>query len=172
MRYLKYSQRVRREIESIPELLDNVKRAFAGQAEPFTSGGSVNLYRLGRTPSGLWTALRAYRKDISEGRKDREQQARLMEYYCQNAEELDGEGESVPVFCIGAVCGNSAGIITEDLTANAQYQVEHHPDDDHGFVIHGNQRRKVFIDIDGVFRRKFGFGIETKYFSPKNVLVL
>ena len=95
-----------------------------------------------------------------------------MEYYCQNAEELAAEEEPVTAFCIGVFCGNSAGIITEDLTANGQYPVEHHPDDDHGFVVQGNQRRKVFIDIDFQFRRRFGTTRKTKYFSDKNVLVL
>lgn len=170
MDYFEYSQSVKGEVEATPEILVNARRAFAGEVETFGFGSTVELYRLGKTASGLWTALRAYRNDAYGGNMDREQQARHMEYYCQNAEELAARGEGVPVFCIGVTCGNRAGIITEDLTANSQNRFEHNPENAYGFVIQGDKRRKVFVDIDGVFRYKSG--LEAKYFSEENALVL
>lgn len=56
MGYFEDSLAVKREIESGPEMLNNARKAFTGQSEPFSFGGTVNLYRIGRTPSGLYDA--------------------------------------------------------------------------------------------------------------------
>ena len=106
-----------------------------------------------------------------------------MEIYCQNAEDIKALGESVPAFCVGVMHGEKAGILTEDLTANGQKGFEHCQDNAYGFVVDGESRRKVFVDLDTLgIQGEFTLPRETKYpweprkaikyFLDGNVLVL
>ncbi|MBI2578326.1 MAG: hypothetical protein HYW26_01300 [Candidatus Aenigmarchaeota archaeon] len=172
MGYFEHSLTVKKEIESGPEMLNTARKAFTRQSEQFSFGGTVNLYRIGRTPSGLYVALRALRPDTVYGNFDREQQSRLMEIYCQNAERLHDEGKDVPAFCIGTVCGDSVGVITEDLTQGGQVELEHGERDIYGFVFKGDERRKVFVDIDWYYNHIPLSEIILRYFSEEHVMVL
>lgn len=168
MDYIDKSQIVKNEILSAPTLLDTARNAFDKKFEAFGWGGTVELYHIGRLSSGLHVALRAFRTDVQEGQNDLEGQMRLMEYYCQNAEHLYSKNEPVPEFCVGVIKGNKAGILTEDLSAGDTQEVEHHPDNDYALV--GAEKRKVFFDIDGLFR--FIPGLEHKYFLDDKVIRL
>ena len=162
--YLEHSQGVKREIERNPKILDAARKAFRGEAESFAFGGTVNLYRVGRLKSGMYVALRAFRIDVDEGMQSAETQAKNMEIYCQNAEDIQSLGENVPVFCVGVMHGEKAGILTEDLTANGQKGFEHRPADAYGFVVDGESRRKVFVDLDAVaIDGEFHLPRETRY---------
>ena len=162
--YFNKSQLVRISIERTPELIEITRTCFNGKMEPFASGGTVNLYHLGTLPSGLHVALRAFRTSVPEGKYDLEDQMRLMEHYCQNAEHLYSTGKSVPIFCVGVVSGEQASIFTEDLSKGGTQEVRHHPDNNYALV--GAEKRKVFVDIDGLFRKIPG--LELKYFLNEN----
>lgn len=166
MNYLEKSQQIKQEISGDSRLLDIARNSFNEQIEPFSFGGTVNLYAIGQIPSGLYVALRSLRTDMAEGKGTLEQQMRLMEYYCQNAENLDASRQLVPRFCIGVVYGNRAGIFTEDLSNAGTQTVEHHPDNDSALV--GSDKRKVYVDIDWLFRATPG--LEIKYFLDKNLI--
>jgi len=168
MSYIDGSQSVKDELLSAPTLLDIVGKAFNEKIEPFAFGGTVHLYRMGRLSSGIHVALRAFRTDVQEGKNDLESQMKLMEYYCQNAEHLYSKNEPVPEFCIGIINGNKAGILTEDLSAGDTEEVDHHPDNDYALV--GVEKRKVYVDIDGLYR--FIPGLELKYFLEDKVIKL
>lgn len=168
MEYIDKSQIVKKEIISESMLLDVVRNAFDQKFEAFGRGGTVELYRIGRLPSGFHIALRLFRTDIEEGQRNLETQMRLMELYCQNAEHLYSRNEPVPDFCVGVIKGNKAGILTEDLSAGGTTEVEHNQDNNYALV--GAERRKVFVDIDGLFR--FIPGLEHKYFLDDTVIKL
>lgn len=161
MTYFDKSQDAKRSFT--PQILDMGRDAFAGNIEPFGFGG-VHLYRTGRTSSGLYVALRVFRQDMPESEFSLRRQIKLFENYCLNAEELDSEGKEVPGFCIGVICGRRAGIFTEDMTAGGSIDLEHPPDMPFAYV--GTERRIVYIDIDGVFRKKDVDSL--KYFSLGN----
>ncbi len=172
MGYFEKSQIVKEEILSLPTLLDTARDAFDERIEEFTSGGTVNLYRVGKLPSGLHVALRAFRTDVQEGRNPLGYQMELMEYYCQNAEYLSGHSysdwEPVPEFCVGVVYGEKAGIFTQDLSAGGTEKIETHAGND--YVLVGAEKRKVFVDIDNFFRDMLD--LELKYFSGDNFIGL
>ncbi len=168
--YFEHSQLVKRGVQSDTSLLDRLRDAFDGGVEGFAYGGTVNLFRFGKQlPSGLWVALRAFRPEVYYGKCNLESQKEYMEIYCQNAEFLAEQGEEVPRFCIGTIYKEQAGIITEDLTANGQHEIDHPEDEPHCFV--GDGRRRVFVDIDGVFGYAPGMR-ELKYFADDAVLDL
>lgn len=166
MQYFEKSQKIKLEILKDNNLLNTARSAFDEKIEPFSFGGTVNLYFIGRIPSGKYVALRVFRNNLPEGQESLERQIKLMEYYCQNAEYLDDSLESVPEFCIGAVKGNKAGIFTEDLSNGGSQEIKHCPDNDYALV--GPQKRKVFVDIDSCFRAPLN--IKIKYFLNKNLI--
>ena len=168
MDYLEISQQVKAELLSAPNLLNIAQNAFNGGIEPFSFGGTVNLYHLEMLSSGLYVALRVFRTDAQAGKYDLESQIKEMEQYCQNAEYLFSEGYPVPAFCVGVVSGEKAGIFTEDLSVGGREDVEHNRDDAYAFV--GSDRRKVFIDIDTAFRVRRN--IELRYFLESNSIRL
>ena len=168
MSYLDNSQRVKKEIVSAPSLVDIARKAFNQSIEPFSFGGTVNLYHIGKLSAGIHVALRVLRTDVEEGKKNLESQMTLMEYYCQNAEHLYSKQEPVPEFCVGVISGKKTGIFTEDLTRGDTQEVLHDPDNAYAFV--GANRRKVFIDIDGVFR--YIPELELKYFLEDKLIRL
>ena len=170
MEYFERSQEVRKEILSEDGLLTQAKRAFNSEYEEFGWGSTVDLFRIGTLPSGLYVAMRVFRKDGHFGDSSVENQKRLLEDYCQNAEELDSEGKEVPKFCVGVVYRNRAGIFTEDLTAGDTQNFEHYPDYDFAWVGEGEQRRKVYVDIDHLFKHRRD--TETKYFLDDHLIQL
>ena len=91
---------------------------------------------------------------------------RAMEHYCQNAEYLHGEGKPVPAFCVGVTLDGDAGIITEDVTAGGEFELEHPPESAIAYVVDGKAKREVYLDIDGTYR--FTWGMETRYFLEEH----
>jgi len=170
MNYADISKKVKQELLLSPVLLDVTRHAFDEKSEPFSFGGTVNLYQIGQLPSGLHVALRAFRPEQPEGKKSLERQMKNMEYYCYHAETLFDEKQPVPAFCVGVIYMNKAGILTEDLTCGGTQEVFHHPDDEFGFV--GPEKRKVFIDIDYMFRMNPFGGPQSKYFLDDMVIKL
>ena len=169
--YFEQSQQVKRELQSDASLLDKLRSAFDGKAEPFSFGGTVDLFQFGKQlSSGLWVALRLFRPELNYGGNCEGIQARAMETYCRNAEHLVSKGFEVPRFCIGTTYKGKAGIITEDVSANGQYEIDHPDGEPHCFVTEGEKQRKVFIDIDAVFR--YWPDLELKYFANDAVLDL
>jgi len=166
MNYIERSQQVKQEILSNPKFLNVARSAFNEEIEPFAFGGTVHLYQIGQLPSGLHLALRAFRTDVAEGQRDLEGQMKGMEYYCQNADYLHSQENEVPKFCIGIINSSKAGILTEDLSNGGAQEFQHHPDNDYALV--GADKRKVFVDIDGLFR--FIPGLKLKYFSGKHLI--
>ncbi len=166
MDYFDLSQKVRTEIETASALLDVTKSAFDCDVKEFSFGGTVNLFYIGKLSSGLHVALRAYRPDMPEGQRDLDFQVFGMEIFCQNAEYLHSQGKGVPAFCVGVTYDGKAGILTEDLTANGQLGLDHHPDKDYGFVGEGGDRRKVFVDID--FQYRWDRNTADKFFLSEN----
>ena len=171
--YFENSQLVRREIESRPDLKNKITMCLDNKIEPFSFGGTVNLYRVGKLKSGLYIALRRFRSEMPEGMSTFNNKRKMMEAYCQNAERLKNEGEEVPNFCVGAVNNNDAAILTEDLTSNGKVIFEHHPDTAFGFIIKDEARRKVWVDIDYLYGdiRK-NRNPEIKYFSNGEIINL
>lgn len=170
MRYFEHSQDIRRKLLSEEDMLTKAKRAFNGDIEEFSFGSTVNLYRIGKLPSGFYVALRVFRKDGNFGKSSLDMQKSLLEDYCQNAEELDSEGKEVPKFCIGTVYGRKAGIFTQDLTADGTENFEHYPAYDFAWVGEGTNRRKVFVDIDHLFKHRWEK--KPKYFLKKHLIRL
>lgn len=168
MGYFEISQAVKPQILADSSMLTMARRCFAAEVEPFRAGGTVNLFYVGRLASGLHVALRAYKPEVEEGRRDLEVQMQFMENYCQNAEELHSQGTPVPGFCVAVVCRQFAGILTEDLTANDTVPYEHYPDFDYAWV--GAERKKVFVDIDALFKHRTF--IELKYFLEQHLVKL
>ena len=168
MYYFKRSQNVKEQILLAPNLLDIARTAFDESIEPFSFGGTVHLYHMGKLDSGLYVALRTLRTDVAEGQTNLERQMKLMEYYCQNAESSDSRGELVPNFCVGVIKGDKAGIFTEDLTAGNTQEIDSHPDND--YILVGKDKRKVFVDLDGTSR--FIPGLKLKYFLGKRAIRL
>ena len=170
MSYFEYSQQLRREIESEESIVTRLKYAFRGDIEPFAFGGTVNIFCIGQTKSGIWTALRAFRPKMPEGMRTTEIQKSNMEIYCQNVEYLHEKGERCPALCIGVVYENMVGILTEDLSAGGKYEIEHNPDLNYGFILSSENRQKVFIDLD------YGFRIppnrREKYFAEDAFILL
>ena len=166
MDYIEKSQQVKQEILSNPKFLNITRSALNEEIEPFAFGGTVHLYQIGQLPSGLHLALRAFRTDVAEGQRDLESQMREMEHYCQNADYLHSHGDEVPKFCIGVINSSKAGILTEDLSNGRTQEFQHHPDNDYAFV--GTNKRKVFVDIDGLFR--FIPRLKLKYFSNEHLI--
>ncbi len=154
--YFENSQSIKKEIESRLDLKNKITMCLDDKIEPFSFGGTVNLYRIGKLKSGLYIALRRFRPEMVEGRNDLNTKKKGMEIYCQNAERLKNEGEEVPQFCVGVVNGNDAGILTEDLTLGGKFDFDHFPDMDFGFVVDGTNRRKVWVDIDHLFSSELG----------------
>lgn len=170
MAYFEHSQEIRQKILLEGNILTQAKRAFNEEIEEFSFGSTVNLYRIGKLPSGFYVALRVFRKDGHFGGSFLGTQKSLLEDYCQNAEELNSEGKEVPKFCVGTVYGKRAGIFTEDLTANGTQHFEHYPDYDFAWVGEGTNRRKVFVDIDHLFKHRRED--KPKYFLKKHLIRL
>lgn len=170
MKYFERSRAIRGDILSQLSLLNMARDTYKGNIEPFTFGGTVNIYHVGILPSGLHVALRAFRTEMPEGKKGLEWEKRAFEAYCRNAEDLSEEGEGVPDFCVGVIFGQHAGIFTEDLTRGDTSEFESHPDNEYVFV--GPERRKVFVDIDYLFREKLLKIKELKYFLDSNLVML
>lgn len=166
MDYIERSQLMKPGIISDSELLNSARRGFDEEIEPFSFGGTVNLYHVGILPSGLHVALRAFRPEMPEGRNSLTRQTQSMENFCQNAEHLDSEGEPVPAFCIGVVYKHMAGIFTEDLSAGETQEVDH--DLEQPYALVGDEERKVFVDVDELFRLLLD--LEPKYFLDENVV--
>ena len=171
MKYFLRSQRVKQEIVSEESLLSRARRAFNSEYEPIGWGSTVDVFRIGTLLSGLYVAMRVFRKDGHFGDSSIETQKSLLEDYCQNAEELDSEGKEVPKFCVGVSCEERAGIFTEDLTAADTQNFEHHRDDDFAWVGERENRRKVYVDIDHLFGPR-RYSIETKYFLDEHLITI
>ena len=169
MVYFEYSQDIRQQLLSERDMLTQAKKAFNGEIEKFSFGGTVDLYRVGKLPSGFYVALRVFRQDRHFSGSSLGKQKSLLEDYCQNAEELNSEGKEVPKFCVGAVYGQRAGIFTEDLTAGGTQNFEHYPDYDFAWVGEGENRRKVFVDIDYLFKHRED---KPKYFLEERLIQL
>lgn len=167
MNYFDYSQAIRNKIAASPQILEKTRGAFEDRFEPFTAGGTVNLYFLGRLESGLYVALRTWRKEMLEGKLPFEKRKKNLEIYCRNAEDLSDKGENVPCFCVGVIYKNSVGIFTEDLTAGETKVVTHYPDNDYGFV----NDKKIWIDIDYLFNSKH-LGAPLSYFAEDHIIQL
>jgi hypothetical protein len=149
--YFEKSQEIKAEIEGRNDILDLTAGAFNGEIEEF-AGAGVDLFRIGKLESGLHLALRVFR-DFNNYKQDLE--ARFMEHYALNAEKLQGESERVPLACVGAFYRDKkAALITEDLTAGGEFEVEHHSDNAYGFILKPEGKEKVWIDIDAVFSRR------------------
>lgn len=170
MDYFRRSQNVRLEILANDRILTQAKEAFHGKIEEFGWGSTVNLYRVGVLSSGLYVAMRTFRRDGNFEKDKLDAQKKTLEQYCLNAEELDAEGKNVPTFCVGVVYGRRAAIFTEDVTDDGREEFEHNPDSAFAFVGEGTNRRKVYIDIDHCF--KFRPGSEAKYFLNNHVIKL
>src|SRR3989344_5049995 len=92
---------------------------------------------------------------MPEGISNLDNKVKKMEAYCQNAGKLRSKNEGVPNFCVGIVNEINVGI-----------EFDHNPDNEFGFVIQGNNRRKVWVDIDHLFGdRKYNRNPEIKYFT-------
>ncbi len=164
--YFENSQSVKNEMERRPDLLQITRDCFAERIKEFSFGSTVNLYRVGRLESGVYVALRRFRHEGIEGHFDLIIKMRYFDMYCQNAEELYSRGESVPEFCVGVTFGNDAGILTEDLTSNGEVEFEHHPDHNFGFVIKGDIKKRVLVDIDYLYGSiHVNSDRNTKYFA-------
>ena len=161
MGYFERSQGVRQELLSEDGLLTQAKRAFNSEYEEFGAGKNASLFRIGTLPSGLYVAIRVPRGWNSLS---------LLEDYCQNAEMLDSEGKEVPKFCVGVLYGERAGIFTEDLTKGDTQSFEHCPDEEFVWVGSGKHRRKVYVDIDHLF--KWRRHKELKYFLDDHLIKL
>ncbi|MBS3151928.1 hypothetical protein J4230_00805 [Candidatus Woesearchaeota archaeon] len=164
--YFQESQMVKAKIVLQSEIIYNANEALSGRLEEFSFGGTVNLYRIGKLESGLYIALRKFRPEMPEGISNLDNKVKKMEAYCQNAGKLRSKNEGVPNFCVGIVNEIDVGILTEDLIANGGFEFDHNPDNEFGFVIQGNNRRKVWVDIDHLFGdRKYNRNPEIKYFT-------
>lgn len=183
MGYFEASQAAKLDIES-SGLVAKVKGAFASQSEPFAFGGTVDLYRIGQTHSGLHVALRVFRLDRDEGKMPVDRQMKYMEIYCLNAEALMTDGYRAPNFAVGVTDQRRAGILTEDLTKGGTVDVNHHQDNPYGWITENGHRVQVFIDIDSILAMEPSnplrmipharpqTGGELKYFSDKNIIRL
>ena len=165
MNYLERSQKAKIEILNNNRLIDIARNAFDERIKPFSIGGTVNLYSIGKI-SDMYVALRIFRTDRTEGKFDLERQMDLMEHYCQNAEYLDASNQLVPRFCIGAIFGNKAAIFTEDLSNGWNQEILHHPDKVYALV--GPEQKIVYVDIDWLFRAPSN--LEIKYFLNENLI--
>ncbi|HLC64524.1 MAG TPA: hypothetical protein VJI46_00200, partial [Candidatus Nanoarchaeia archaeon] len=68
-----------------------------------------------------------------------------------------------------------AGIFTEDLTAGDAQSFEHNSNYDFAWVGEGENRRKVYVDIDHLFRlekRLYGRNPKRKYFLNRHLIKL
>ena len=172
MDYFNLSQQIRKAIEENSEILQLVEHTYSEEHEPFASGGTAHLYRVGRLPNGIHVALRSFGLYPDLAVRDFEDQILEMEHYCRNAERLFEKGEPVPKFCVGIVCGDNAGILTEDLTANGTCRLEHNPARPFGFIIdEKGSRKKVFIDVDGEFS-KYDSDLSRRFFREKHRIQL
>jgi len=120
--YFARSQRVRREIEKNPTLIEQLrKHMYEENFLEFIAQGTMNShYRVGRLESGVWVCLR------QRGANGCEFPIHLMqtqivlgiyESYAQNAEKYNKANKKVSSFLIGILTQNgNSGILIEDLT--------------------------------------------------------
>ena len=165
MDYFENSQKIRRDLEEDSILLDETQKALNGELSPFGFGINYEVFRVGRLPSGLYIALRSFEENNFMRMEDFDDQINDLEDYCLNAEQLSSQGKKVPSFCVGVVCGNLAGILTEDLTVGGVEKIYQPSSEDYAFF--GKDKRKVWIDIDSIFKSHPRNKI-LKYFAKEN----
>lgn len=176
MEYLEISQNIRREIELLPGIESKLRNILEGKAEPFTHGSSVDLYRVGKTSSGLYVALRAFRAEfLEEDLQLLEDQIQWMENYCQNAAMHHKHNEGVPKFCIGVIYKDNAAILTEDLSEGGRGDITPLKGGDVEVTVTGPgiNREKVYVDVDPHYidLRPIPES-RIRYFSDPNVMMI
>jgi len=80
-RFIEDSQNLKGEIKSNPQIVEAIRSCFSGNSEPFAEGTEHQIYRLGKTNSGVYPVLRKKKFDI-------ENETERFEIYCRNAEAL------------------------------------------------------------------------------------
>ncbi len=152
MRYLEISQKAKREIKLLSGIEAKLIDMLEGRVEPFSHGSSVGLYRAGKTGSGLYVALRAFKPEFleDEGLQLLEDQIQWTENYCQNAAMHYKHNEDVPKFCIGVIYKDNAAILTEDLSEGGRADVTPLKGGDVEVTVTGPgvNRKKVYVDLD------------------------
>jgi len=199
--YFQISQKIRKEIEEDSSLMGTIREIFRKRypiledvfmdQEIQPRGSKSMAYRVGKTQSGLYVALRLRVADIRY-EKALEWYIRDFEMYCQVAEAIsdrkneyttiDPHDQRIPhrsvSFCIGIVnedrFGKDVGILTEDATFGGIVPSEITDDGDSLIIFEGNKPiEKVEIDLEDSLlvddiRPIYDGGI--RYFAEENVI--
>lgn len=182
--FLTDSEKIKKEIQSNPELLEKIKQCFARDTGPFAKGTENELYRIGQTNEGKHLLLR--KKPFTVNIKNDKER---FEAYCQYAETLAnsraegkyqrgsfGPRKNSPNFCIGVIFNTKeVGIITEDMSEGGKYEMSNSMVDYYSTRSeNGNKVDEVLVDLDSC--RADGYFDDEEvisshpYFSPENVL--
>lgn len=177
--FIEYSQRLKKEIQNSPEIIDSIRACFSRYENPFSKGTDNEIYRLGRTGSGVYLVLRKRRFSM-----DTENEIERFEIYCQNAETLSNSKAKnlfnhrpiSPSFCIGVISqSKEVGIITEDMSEGGKYEMTNDMADYYSErKLNGEVVDEVFVDLDSCRPDNYFKDSEiistTPYFSAENVL--
>lgn len=177
--FLEYSQRVKEEIKNDPSIIHTIKLCFLGEIEPFQKGTEHEVYRLGKSKSGKYLALRKekFYRSIRESSVER------LEIYCRNAEALStsrAKGRKLwrpnsPSFCIGVIYQSEhIGIITEDMSEGGKYQMSNSMGSiSSDRILNEEVVDEVDVDLDGChvgYLDSEEIIRESSYFTPNYVL--
>ncbi len=179
--YLGHSQTVKREVSEHADLLARIRGTSLAPdpAAHLNTGTQNSIYAVGRTPSGLYLALRS--PIIGMGGRD--EALYRGETYCAVASGLaeayarDPSIPRPPRFCIGVLADGIPSILTEDVSEGRAYHVREV--EGHCERSRGSERERLFLDLDGsdmemfVFT-KLGRPIDVgnpSYFSAEHVLL-
>lgn len=174
--FLEYSQRLKLEIENDLTLIEVIKLCFLNKVDPFQKGTEHEVYRLGKTKSGIFLVLRRKRFDVHID-------VNRFEIYCRNAEALSNSRVKgfktwrpiSPSFCIGVIYQSEYfGIITEDMSEGGKYQMS----SDMGSIsseriLNGEVVDEVNVDLDSChvdYLLSEEIIKKSSYFAPNYVL--
>lgn len=150
LKYLEYSQQVKREVEANPIFIRRVQGFFSGrELELIGSGDSHSVYRLGELSSGIWVAVRVNTQNIPP-----EWKQTYLEYWCREAGRLYEEGKKVPEFGIAVSYHGATGncsergncaLLVQDLTEGGKKGIVPVRWEKHG--IDAETGEQVFYDL-------------------------
>jgi hypothetical protein len=164
--YFAHSQKIRKDIETSPSLIDTLKKHFSKneEAELISRGSQHSIYRIGQLENGLWVA---FRHNHHAGKKRITTNGTLSVYesYAQKAEEYSKEGKRVSEFCVGIENRGDIGLLVEDFTEGRKRKLEIANLDE---LFADNPRELIYIDIDDDYADLDYF----KYMNKENRIVL
>jgi len=144
--YFEFSQQVKREVKADSGLMAKLRGYYVRGEKGLQDlgGGAVNIhYRVGKTESGMWIAIRDNRLMYE---MTPEEQAEVYNSYCEEAEGFANIGKGVPKFCIGILTDKRAGLLVEDITQGGEWKIKC-GDGNYVTIVNGNDVKRIKTDL-------------------------